>query len=378
MEIQRLSLSHFRNYEQAEVCFSSGQNLIFGENAQGKTNLLEGVAYLSGARSHRTRGDKELIQFGQEKAAVCGTVLSRERIFSIEIFLFRHGRRQMLLNGVKQKTTASLSDTLRTVLFTPEDLFLIWSGPAARRRFLDQTLCQLRPRYAQALSQYHRLQEHKTRILRDWEQKPSLLSTLDTFNGDMARYGAILISYRAKYVQILGEIFCKIHSACSGNREQPSLVYETVSTVADPFAPVEQIETWLLEHQASHRAAEQAVKSCLSGPHKDDFLVLLDGRPLKAFGSQGQVRTAALSLKLAEREVHFFDRKEYPVLFLDDVLSELDERRQSFVLNQITEGQVFITCCQKMPLLEQEGNAEFRIEHGVIFPAEDAPQRENE
>jgi DNA replication and repair protein RecF len=369
MEIQQISLSHFRNYTQAEACFSSGRNLIFGENAQGKTNLLEGAAYLSAARSHRTRGDKELIQFGQEEAFVKGTVLSRGRPFFIEIFLSRTGRRRIFLNGVKQKTTAPLSDVLRTVLFTPEDLSLIWSGAAARRRFLDQSLCQLRPRYAQALAQYHRLQEHKTRILRDWEQKPSLLSLLDTFNQDMARWGAVLISYRARYIKTLAGLFQTMHSACSGNREQPALSYQTVSAVQDPFAPTEQIEAWLLDHQASHQAAEKAVKSCLSGPHKDDLLVCLDGRPLKSFGSQGQVRTAALSLKLSEREVHFLDRKEYPVLFLDDVLSELDEKRQSFVLNQITEGQVFITCCQKTPLFEQEGNAEFRIENGSVFPA---------
>ncbi|MGI6498707.1 MAG: DNA replication/repair protein RecF [Oscillospiraceae bacterium] len=198
MEIQSISLAHFRNYEGGEVRFSPKCNLLFGENAQGKTNLLEACAYLSGAKSHRTRGDKDLIQFGHHSAEIKASVRSRDRDFSMELTLFRQGRRRIVINGVKQKTTASLSDVLRTVLFSPEDLSLIWAGAAARRRFLDQCLCQLRPRYREALAQYSRLYEHKTRILRDWDQKKSLLSLLDTFANDMARYGAVLISYRAK------------------------------------------------------------------------------------------------------------------------------------------------------------------------------------
>jgi DNA replication and repair protein RecF len=370
MEIQSISLAHFRNYEGGEVRFSPKCNLLFGENAQGKTNLLEACAYLSGAKSHRTRGDKDLIQFGHHSAEIKASVRSRDRDFSMELTLFRQGRRRIVINGVKQKTTASLSDVLRTVLFSPEDLSLIWAGAAARRRFLDQCLCQLRPRYREALAQYSRLYEHKTRILRDWDQKKSLLSLLDTFANDMARYGAVLISYRAKYLRKMQELFSFYHGACSGGAEQPGLLYETVSTVEDPHAPTEQIYQWLLTHQSSHRQAELAAGSCLSGPHKDDFTVSLKGQPLKSFGSQGQVRTAALSLKLAEREMHFLDRGEYPVLFLDDVMSELDEKRQSFVLHQITKGQVFITCCQTTPFLHRFRGAQYQIEQGTIRRAD--------
>lgn len=366
MEIQTISLSHFRNYNEADAHFSNHCNLIFGENAQGKTNLLEAASYLSCAKSHRTRGDKELIQFGQEKAEINATVWSRNRLFSIEIILSRYGRRKILIGGVKQKTASSLSDVLRTVLFSPEDLSIIWAGASARRRFLDQSLCQLRPRYAEALSQFHRLYEHKTRILRDWEQKPSLLALLETFNLDMARHGAVLIFYRAQYLKKLAVLFSSYHNACSGGVELPHLEYKTVSTVQDPTAPVEEIYHWLLEHQKTHYHGELASKSCLSGPHKDDFTVFLSGQPLKSYGSQGQVRTAALSLKLAEREIHFLDRGEYPVLFLDDVMSELDEKRQSFVLHQIKEGQVFITSCQTTPLTEKINGSQFRIEHGMI------------
>ncbi|MDD4509802.1 MAG: DNA replication/repair protein RecF [Oscillospiraceae bacterium] len=370
MEIQSISLTHFRNYDRATAHFSPKCNLIFGENAQGKTNLLEAAAYLSGAKSHRTRGDKELIQFGHDTASLQASVWSRNRSFSIDITLSRQGRRKILIEGIKQKTTASLSDVLRTVLFSPEDLSLIWAGASARRRFLDQSLCQLRPRYAEALAQYNRIYEHKTRILRDWEQKPSLLSLLETFNLDMARYGAVLVSYRARYLRKLQELFGSYHSACSGGVERPNLIYETVSTVQDLHAPQDQIYQWLLEHQKSHHQAELAARCCLSGPHKDDFTVSLSGRALKSFGSQGQVRTAALALKLAEREMHFLDRGEYPVLFLDDVMSELDEKRQSFVLHQITEGQVFITCCQTMPFSDQFCGAQFQIEQGTIREAE--------
>ncbi len=367
MIVKGITLDFFRNYVHLEADFHPGVNVIVGDNAQGKTNLLEGIAYLSGASSHRARYDREMIQFGVDSAFLKGEVNSGGRDYTLEADLFRGARRQLRSNGVKLKTAAELSGILNTVLFCPEDLYLIKEGAAARRRFLDDCISQLRPRYAAALAEYKKLYEHKTRILRDSEEKPSLLDTLDDFSLRMAQCGAILIHYRAHFLKRLRETAPAIHADCSGGRESLSLRYETVSTVTDPEAQPRDLLPQLLAHQEAHRAAELACRQCLSGPHKDDVAVNIDGNPAKTFASQGQTRTAALALKLAAREVFKGDTGEWPVLLLDDVLSELDQRRQEFVLNRITSGQVFITCCEEEKLAQLREGRAFRIKNGILL-----------
>ena len=366
MIVRRVALEHFRNYTRFQGEFSPKVNVIWGENAQGKTNLLEALAYLSTASSHRARYDRELIQLGEERALVRSELFSRDREFALEARLGRGVRRQLFANGVKLKTAGELAGVLNTVLFCPEDLYLIREGAAVRRRFLDTCICQLRPRYAQALAEYRRLYEHKTRILRDWEEHPSLLDTLEEFNLRMAQTGALVIHYRAHFVKRLLEVTPPIHRDFSGGREELGLAYQTVSTVTNPLAPAREILQGLLEHQKTHRKAELEARQCLSGPHKDDLAVELDGMSAKTFASQGQTRTAALSLKLASREIFFQDTGEWPVLLLDDVLSELDEKRQEFVLNRINGGQVFITCCQEMDLDRLGEGRTFHIQGGAL------------
>ena len=253
------------------------------------------------------------------------------------------------------------------MLFCPEDLSLIRAGAAERRKFLDGAICQLRPRYAQALAEYNRLYDHKTRILRDWPENPSLLQTLDDFNLRMAQTGAIVIHYRAHFVKRLAALTPPIQSDFSGGREKLSLGYETVSTVTDPEAPPRELLPLLLEHQERHRKAEIDSRQCLSGPHKDDLSVKIGGQEAKTYASQGQTRTAALSLKLAQREIFQEETGEWPVLLLDDVLSELDPRRQAFVLNRIRGGQVFITCCEEEKLEGLEGGRAFHIHDGKLL-----------
>ena len=367
MIARALELDFFRNYVHLEASFHPRMNLIYGDNAQGKTNLLEAVAYLSSARSHRARYDRELIRMGVDSAFLRGEVESGGRDYTLEARLFRGRGRQLFSNGVRLKAAAELSGILTTVLFCPEDLSLIRAGAAERRRFLDGAICQLRPRYAAALAEYGRLYEHKTRILRDWPEHPSLLQTLDDFSLRMAQTGALLIHYRAHFIRKLAQHAPAIHRDFSGGREELSLRYETVSTVADPLAPPRDILQRLLEHQETHRQAELDSRQCLSGPHKDDLAVDIDGAPARQFGSQGQTRTAALSLKLAQRELFQEDTGQWPVLLLDDVLSELDARRQAFVLNRIKGGQVFITCCEEEKLEGLEQGAVFRVEDGKLF-----------
>ena len=366
MIVKTLELDFFRNYVHLEAAFDPRVNLIYGDNAQGKTNLLEAIAYLSSARSHRARYDKEMIQMGIDSAFLRGEVSSRDRDFTLEAKLFRGRGRQLFSNGVRFKTAGELAGILTTVLFCPEDLYLIREGGAARRKFLDGAICQLRPRYAQALAEYNRLYEHKTRILRDWPENPSLLQTLDDFNLRMAQTGAILIHYRAHFVKRLRDHAPAIHTDFSGGRETMELGYETVSTVDDPLKTPREILPMLLSHQESHRQAELDSRQCLSGPHKDDLTVDVNGMSAKTYGSQGQTRTAALSLKLAQREIFQEETGEWPVLLLDDVLSELDPKRQSFVLNRIQGGQVFITCCEEEKLEGLEGGKAFHIQGGRL------------
>lgn len=346
MKLRRIALDGFRNYTDFTAGFSPGVNVIWGENAQGKTNLLEAIGFLSGARSHRARGDRELISFDRDQGSITAEVTSRGRDFLLEVQLFRGARRRLFVNHVKCKTAAELGGIVQTVLFCPEDLALIKAGAAERRSFLDHAICQLRPRYAEALAQYSKLLDHKTRILRDWEKHPSLLDVLEDFNEAMARAGALVIHYRAHFVRKLAEKAAQIQTEFSGGRETLALHYATVSTVRDPLGPTVELYEDLRRHQDSHAKAERDARSCLSGPHKDDLMARINGQPARQYASQGQTRTAALSLKLAERELFRDDTGQWPILLLDDVLSELDARRQDFVLRRITGGQVILTGCE--------------------------------
>ena len=347
MWIRNLELLNFRSYESLKAELDPGVNLIVGDNAQGKTNLLESIVYMSQGSSYRTRKEEELIRWGADFARLQGDIAASDRDTQIVYALFRgKKRRQIMKNGVKEKSAAALDGMLTTVLFCPEDLGILREGASARRRFLDSAISQLRPQYKKAVSDYQKLYEGKSRILRDRFVKPSLVEVLPDYNRQMALLGASIVGYRARYCQKLGLLSEKYHGVCSGGNEELSLSYHTVSSVTDPFGPRQQIFEEIMEHQAEHYRAELESCRCLTGIHKDDFEVCLNGRSIKSFGSQGQTRTAAIALKLSEREISRDDTGEEPVLLLDDVLSELDKGRQDFILNEIRSGQVVITCCE--------------------------------
>ncbi len=347
MNLKSIRLNDFRNYTSLSLDFDPGVNLIVGDNAQGKTNLLEAVSFLGSGKSFRTQKHAELVKIGQEFADLEGSVFSQEREQTLRWVLFSGARpRQVYRNGVKKKTAGDISGVLQSVLFCPEDLMVLKTGASARRRLGDHALCQLRPNYEAALTEYGRILEQKNRILKDRYENPLLTDLLPEYNVRLCQVGALLISYRARFYEGLGKAAKKYHELFSGGAEDFLLEYRTVYTVKDPFAPIPELVDRLQEHLESHYRAELESAQCLTGPHKDDFDVSLSGMSLKAFGSQGQVRTAAISLKLAQRELMGSQSGEIPVLLLDDVLSELDPGRQDFVLNQITEGQVFITCCE--------------------------------
>ena len=347
MNLLDLKLRDFRNYEELELDFDPGVNLIVGKNAQGKTNLLEAIAYLGSGKSFRAQRTTEMVRFGAEFADISGNVFAQDRQQSLRWVLFSDRRaRQVWRNGAKKKTAADIAGVMSTVLFCPEDLMVLKTGAAARRRLGDHALCQLRPNYDAALTEYNRILEQKNRILKDHFENPAVLEILPEYNARLCQVGALLISYRARFYDSLGKAAAAYHDQFSGGAEEFSLQYRTVSTVNDPFAPVQTLVGDLQAHLESHYRAELETAQCLTGPHKDDFDVSLSGIDLKAYGSQGQTRTAAISLKLAQRELMKRESGQEPVLLLDDVLSELDPGRQDFVLNQIVSGQVFITCCE--------------------------------
>lgn len=367
MRVDTLALEDFRNYRREEIAFSPEVNVICGENAQGKTNLLEAVYYLCGVRSFRSRGDKELIRFGEEQARLRASFEAEGREQELELTLRRNGRRQILLNGVRKKTAAELSGRLCAVLFCPEDMELVRGGPAERRRLMDLAISQLKPRYAAALSRQNRAYENKLRILRDWREKPSLLEVLDAFNDELAHSGAELIWYRAAWCRRLAELAAPLHGEVSGRGEGLELRYQTVKTVEEPEKRRQsEIYEALLDHQKSHRQAELDSGLVLSGAMKDDILISINGSEARSFASQGQARTAALSIKLSEREIIRQSIGEYPLLLLDDVLSELDERRQDFVINRISGGQVLISACDGRQVSARTGGKVFEIENGMI------------
>ena len=337
----------FRNYEELSLSFDPGVNLIVGRNAQGKTNLLESIGYLGSGKSFRAQKTSELVRFHGDFAEIHGKMTSQNREQSIRWVLFPTGRQRILeRNGVKKRASSDISGMLPSVLFCPEDLMILKGGSAPRRRLGDQALCQLRPNYDAALTEYTRILEQKSRILKDHHDNPALLEILPEYNERLCQVGALIISYRARFYEALGQAAAGYHGEFSGGSEEFALEYKTVSTVTDPFAPTAVLQEQLQQHLHSHYRAELDSASCLTGPHKDDFDICLSGINLKLYGSQGQTRTATISLKLAQRELLRREMGEEPLLLLDDVLSELDPGRQDFVLNQITKGQVFITACE--------------------------------
>ena len=366
MTVNELYLDGFRNYRDVSAQLSDGINVITGRNAQGKTNLIEAIYYLATGRSFRSASDKELITFDCSAASIRAGIVSCEREQTLEARFFRGRRRELFANEVKLKKAAELAGRLTAVLFCPDDLTLIKDGAAVRRKMMDNCLSQLRPGYLAALTEFNKLYERKTRILKDYHDKPSLLELLDDFDLRLAEQSAKLIYYRTAFAEGLSKRAAIIHEEFADGTEALTINYKTVGRLDPSGKKPSEILPLLLEHQKEHRNAELRSGQCLSGAHKDDLEIDINGIAARKFASQGQARTASVSIKLAERDIHYDDRNEYPVLLLDDVLSELDSKRQSFILSRINQGQVFITCCDDTAVTAYHSGRTLRIENGSI------------
>ena len=333
MNIRSIELKNFRNYENLEISFDEGTNILFGDNAQGKTNILE-AAYMSGTtKSHKGSRDKEMIRFGEEEAHLKTVVVRGGREYQIDMHLKKNHAKGIAIDKIPIKKASELFGILNIVFFSPEDLNIIKNGPAERRRFLDSELCQLDRIYLADLTNYNKILAQRNKLLKDMIYRPSLSDTLPVWDMQLIETGKKIIRRRKQFVDELREIVSDIHYRISGGKEELFLKYEP------------NIDDIFFEDELS-RAKEKDKKLCQTsvGPHRDDLLFSIGDVDIRKYGSQGQQRTSALSLKLSEIELVRKSISDTPVLLLDDVLSELDSSRQNYLLNNISDTQTIITC----------------------------------
>ncbi len=342
MWIKKLSLRNFRNYEEAEISFEKGRNLIFGENAQGKTNLIEAVFYLSCLKTFRGVKDSGAVMHEKESCTIDGDFSAYGRDFNISCTVSERGRR-LFVNGVREDKPINHIGLIKTVVFSPDDLQLIKEGPSLRRRFMNMSVSQMKPAYIKALSEHKKLLEHKRKILKDPQRTPSMIEFLDVINEGISEKAAFITKERAAFLSEISEISQGIMKEISNGREKISIKYNCASSIEDPFS--DENKERLFEHLRRRRVAELESGMCLVGSHRDDFTVCINGLSAREFASQGQIRSATLALKLSEHRLIEKDCGESPILLLDDVLSELDPMRQQFLINDASRGQTLITGC---------------------------------
>ena len=360
MIIKSIELSNFRNYESLNIQFDSGTNILYGDNAQGKTNILE-AAYLSGTtKSHKSSKDKEMIRFHCEESHIRTIVEKNEKEYQIDMHLRSRGSKGVAVNKIPIKKASELFGILNIVFFSPEDLNIIKEGPAERRRFLDSELCQLDKLYLSDLAKYNKILNQRNKLLKDISFRPDLMETLSVWDMQLVETGKRIIQRRKIFIEELNEIIDQIHSNISGGKEHLILKYEP--NIDDIFFGDELI-----------KAKQKDLKLCQTtvGPHRDDMLFSVDGIDIRKFGSQGQQRTSALSLKLSEIEIVKKSIHSTPVLLLDDVLSELDSSRQNYLLNSISDIQTIITCTGLEEFVKNrfEINKVFKIVNGKVEEA---------
>ncbi|EPY2307428.1 DNA replication/repair protein RecF [Clostridium botulinum] len=336
MYIKNVHLINFRNYDDMYLELSPNTNIFVGNNAQGKTNILESIYYSSIGKSHRTNKDKDLIKWDKNNTYL-RTYVSRERLDkTIDINIFKNGKKAITVNKIKIKKISELMGNLNVVMFSPEDLRIIKDSPGNRRKFLDIELCKINNVYYHDLVQYNKILSERNTALKNWNNK--INDIIDIYDEQLSKYGAFIIKERNKYLDKLNIIGKNIHKKITNDLEDINFRYLT--NIKD----FDNAEKELLIVLKKNRKKDLERNSTSIGPHRDDFEVSINNIDTRIFGSQGQQRTAVLTLKFASLEIIKNIIGEYPVLLLDDVLSELDSNRQKFVLNSIDKIQTIITC----------------------------------
>ncbi len=357
MVIKSMNLQNYRNYKTLSLTFDPNTNIFYGDNAQGKTNILEAV-YVSGTtKSHRSSKDRELICFSKEEAHIRTLVEKKGIEHKIDMHLRKNRTKGIAIDGIPIKRASELFGIIHFVFFSPEDLSIIKNGPSERRRFLDIELCQLDKIYLHHLSNYNKVVLQRNKLLKEMAHRPDCRDVLEVLDLQLVEYGTQLIVRRRKFSEELNQIIFKIHGQLTGNREEMVLEYE---------ADVD--ETSFAEQLSRSMERDLRQKTTTTGPHRDDLSFVVNGIDIRRFGSQGQQRTAALSLKLSEIELVKRVIHDTPVLLLDDVLSELDNSRQNYLLNSIQNVQTLITCTGLDELIDHRFsiNKVYRVTDGKV------------
>lgn len=340
MYVKSIRLQNFRNYADETVSFGEGLNVLFGENASGKTNLLESVYFLALGKSPRTLKEKELVRFGCPRAVLAADICKKFRTHRLELVIEGKGAKKILADGIPLRKLSELLGVLNVVFFSPDELRFVKAGPEERRRFLDISLSQQSGVYFKALSKYNRILQQRNALLKTENRNPALKSMLSLWDGSLAEAGAEVIAGRKKYVERLDSSAAEVHREISGGKEALSLSYET-SADGDG---AENIRDRLLESLSSSFDKDRELAYTSAGPHRDDIRITLDGHDARKFASQGQQRNVSLSAKLAELSMFETETGESPVLLLDDVLSELDKSRRNKLLELSYRSQTLLTC----------------------------------
>lgn len=357
MIIKSLELENFRNYKSLNIEFDKGVNILYGDNAQGKTNILEAIYVSATTKSHKGSKDKDIINFECEEAHI-KTYLDKEGLERrVDMHLRKSKSKGIAIDTVRLKKATELLGLLNVVFFSPEDLSIIKDSPAGRRRFVDMELCQLDQSYLYNLNQYNKIIDQRNKLLKDMHFNPDLKEMLGIWDMQLVSYGIKIIERRETFVEQLNDIIFDIHKNLSGQKEEMKMKYV-------PYVTADRFEDLL----KSNREKDIKLKMTTAGPHRDDFSFISNGIDIRTFGSQGQQRTAALSLKLSEIELVKKITNDKPVLLLDDVLSELDSNRQNHLLNNIGDIQTIITCTGLEDFVNNrfEVNKIFKVTDGVV------------
>ena len=360
MFIKRLQMLNYRNYNVLDISLGPHVNVFMGDNAQGKTNILEGIYYCAFARSHRTSKDRELINWNSDNALLSVTV-GRERLDKrIDISILKDGKKAIQINKIKIKKIGELFGNFNVVMFSPEDLKIIKDSPGVRRKFIDMELCQLNPKYYYNLVQYNKVLNERNSILRNRNINKDIL---DVYDMQLVEFGYNIIMDRLEYIEKLNKYSAKIHSDITSGKERIEFKY--ISTIKDLENIRENFYSLLEKNRV--RDCERGITSV--GPHRDDFNVLINDIDTKSYGSQGQQRTAVLTIKFSSLKIIKELTGEYPVLLLDDVLSELDFSRKRYVLSTIGDIQTIITCTGIEDLYEylDDKSKVFKVKDGEIL-----------
>lgn len=365
MKVIAVKFENYRNLKNDIIQPCDGVNIIYGDNAQGKTNLLEAIWLFCGGHSFRSAKDSEVIRWDENFARLEMRFFGQEREQTAKL-IFTGNKKQLEINGVEKKSAAALIEKFCAVVFSPEHLNLIKRGPSQRRKFIDSAICREKLQNAVILSKFNRVLVQRNSLLKDIYRRPSLENTLSVWDEPLIQNGAMLIKKRMDYVEMLSQRAKIYHDGISKNSEKLEIKY--ISSIDARMSDrTDEIAEKFRKKLNENRKDDIRTGVTNFGPHRDDIEILINGKNTRAFGSQGQQRSAVLSLKLAEASVLKERMGEEPVILLDDVLSELDSKRQDFLLNELKDCQVFITCCEKSNKEQLKEGKIFLLKNGEVF-----------